>query len=181
MAIISPKTGKTLTSSQIKASIKSVTGWSDREYKKQYDLIRNKLRNYQKITGNLAGETPQEFLYKTTHTRARYGKNYVPSGIVAAVEATTSASTGRIKVEEKTRKISGISESRLFSIVQASLSPWRGLINASKTAQDIVSRWQSGEINPRQMIDELKKYGNTLNAQRKARSIEGFEASVIYE
>lgn len=179
MAIINPKTGKQLTDRQIKREIQELTGWSASKYQKNYDLIRNRLRNYQTVTGTHKEERVNEFIYKVEMAKKKYGKDYTPSDYVAGVMGFTASSTGRVS-ESPAGVISGVSAKKLRKLSRIEFRRLEGLIAVSKTAQKIIEDYESGKVSLMVAIKLLKEYGDTLNAQRKNK-IHGFRASVIYD
>lgn len=178
MAIINPRTGKRLTDRQIKSQIQELTGWSTSEYQKKYDIIRNRLRNYQKVTGTHKEERVNEFIYKVERAKKKYGKDYIPSDYVSSVLGFTASSTG--KVSESDTGVSGVSAKRLKELSKVEFRRHEGLIAVSKTAHGIVADYEAGKISLSEAEKRLKAYGDTLNAQRKNK-IHGFRASVIYD
>ena len=98
MAIIRYKTGEILTPKQVKAEIQAIKGWTTAQYQREYDKFRNKVRNYETLSGVEKGKYKvQELLYEKTKAEKRYGANYKPSGLLAAINRTSSSSPGRVK------------------------------------------------------------------------------------
>lgn len=93
MAVFDLNTGEALSSREIKRRVLAATGWTSEEYNKQYDVLRNKVRTYEKTTGANVGAV-NELLYKEQLAKRRYGAAYKPSSLVRAVRATESVSTG---------------------------------------------------------------------------------------
>ncbi|MCI6183600.1 MAG: hypothetical protein MR643_04820 [Clostridiales bacterium] len=98
MAIIRYKTGEVLTPKQVKAEIQAIKGWTTAQYQREYDKFRNKVRNYETVSGVEKGKYKvQELFYEKTKAEKRYGANYKPSGLLAAINRTSSSSPGRVK------------------------------------------------------------------------------------
>ena len=98
MAIIRYKTGEVLTPKQVKAEIQSMKGWTTAQYQKEYDKFRNKVRNYETLSGVEKGKYKvQDLFYEKTKAEKRYGANYRPSNLIAAINRTSSSSPGRVK------------------------------------------------------------------------------------
>lgn len=97
MAIIDFKTNKPMTAREIKKRVMSATGWTSEQYQKQYDILRNKTRNYERATGSKTQIKVNELLYQQTHAQKKYGAAYKPSRLVRAIMATPSASTGTVR------------------------------------------------------------------------------------
>lgn len=180
MAIINPRTGKRLTDRQIKIQIQEITGWSTSEYQKKYDIIRNRLRNYQKVTGTHKEERVNEFIYKMERAKKKYGKDYIPSDYVSSVLGFSATSTGRVSINEAAAEVRGVSEGRIRKLSKNEFRRFEGLIAVSHTAQQIIADYESKKISILEAEKLLKSYGDTLNAQRKNK-IHGFRASVIYD
>ena len=106
MAIVDLRSGRALTAREIKASVMAARGWTSEQYQKQYDILRNKTRNYEKLTGQPAGSIKvNELLYTQTKAQKRYGANYRPSKQLEAIQATPSASTGKFSAATASRAV----------------------------------------------------------------------------
>lgn len=101
MAIIDFKTRDILSSRQIKSRVRAVTGWTNEQYNKQYDILRNKARNYEKLTGTKVETPVNELLFRETLAKARYGEDYSASRLLTAIRSTTSQSTGQKIVTQR--------------------------------------------------------------------------------
>lgn len=97
MAIVDFKTNKPLTAREIKRRVMAATGWTSEQYQKQYDILRNKTRNYETATGGKTKIKVNELLYQQTAAQKRYGASYKPSRLTRAIMATPSASTGTVQ------------------------------------------------------------------------------------
>lgn len=98
MAIVDIKSGKQLSSREIKAAVMKAKGWTSAEYQKEYDKLRNKTRNYEQITGLQSGSIKvNELLYTQTKSQQRYGASYRPSRQLQAIQATPSTGTAVVR------------------------------------------------------------------------------------
>ena len=98
MAIVDIKSGKTLSAREIKAEIMRVKGWTTEEYQREYDKLRNRTRNYERITGRPSGSIRvNELLYTQAKSQQRYGTNYRPSRQMQAIQATPSTGTAVVR------------------------------------------------------------------------------------
>lgn len=98
MAIVDLKKGKELTKREIKAAVMKAKGWTSAEYKKEYDILRNKTRNYEQITGLTSGSIKvNELLYTQAKAEQRYGAAYRPSRQMLAIQATPSTGTAVVR------------------------------------------------------------------------------------
>lgn len=72
-----------MTSRQVKAYIMEQNGWTSDQYRKQYDILKNKVRAYESFRRSQGiKEQPQnivKMLYSETKSKARYGEDYKPS------------------------------------------------------------------------------------------------------
>lgn len=135
MAIVDFKTNKALTSREIKKRVMQATGWTSEQYQKQYDILRNKTRNYETITGSSTKIKVNELLYKKTLAERRYGTQYKASRLVRAIEATPSASTGTVKRQGVSSRVSTRLEREI-------LGEFRGLITKSTDAGKIAELYK---------------------------------------
>lgn len=75
--------GAKVTARQKKAAIMSANNWTDEQYRKQYDIFKNKLRayeSYRKAHGaTFKPQSPQELLYRQAKAMKREGSEYEPS------------------------------------------------------------------------------------------------------
>ena len=97
MPIIDFRTNKALSAKDIKAAVMKTTGWTNEQYQKQYDILRNKTRNYEQATGATGKIKVNELLYEQTRAQKRYGEAYRPSRLLRAIQATPSVSTGAVQ------------------------------------------------------------------------------------
>lgn len=91
MAIM--RKGKVLTPRQQKAYVQNLTGWNDKQYKSEYNKLRNRAVNYERLTGMARGSINVRDLLANSVSRAYYGDKQ--THLYNAVIQTTSASTSR--------------------------------------------------------------------------------------
>lgn len=88
-----------LTATEIKNFIMKERGWSSEQYQKEYDKLRNRLRNYEKLqrVQGLAVEpqSPAHILYFEARRQKQMGAEYIPSFELQRIKGFTSASTGK--------------------------------------------------------------------------------------
>ena len=81
-----------LSASQVKAEVMQIRGWTARQYEKEYDKIRNRIRAYEgfeRLKGEkVTPESPAAFLYKESRAMQRHGADYTPSPRTAAIRQT---------------------------------------------------------------------------------------------
>lgn len=94
--------GKPLTPVEQRKYVQSITGWGDAEYKREYNKLRNRARNYERINGYQKGTINVPDLLARRERNKVYGDT--PSQLLIRVESTTSASTSsRISVKSQQR------------------------------------------------------------------------------
>lgn len=68
---------------KMKEYIKKINGWNDEQYRKNYDIFKNKLRayeNYRRAHGaKVETQSPADILYKQAKSKERQGASYEPS------------------------------------------------------------------------------------------------------
>lgn len=98
--------GKKITAKQKKAVIMAANNWTEEQYKKQYDLFKNKLRFFEAlqksrgVEGYGKGEdkerqSPQEVLYRAARAKIRYGGEYEPSQEMQQILSVTAHSISK--------------------------------------------------------------------------------------
>lgn len=90
--------------SEMKKTIMKANEWTETEYKKQYDLFKNKLRAYEgfmaKTSGKASKQSPAEVLYKQAKSKERAkkkGETYRPSAKMKQILKTPALSTNASK------------------------------------------------------------------------------------
>lgn len=72
-----------MTSREVKAYVMKQNGWTSEQYRKQYDILKNKVRAYESFRRSQGiKEQPQnivKMLYTEAKAKARYGGEYKPS------------------------------------------------------------------------------------------------------
>ena len=67
-----------ITQKEIKQTIMDFYGWSEKQYKNQYNKFRNSYLNYTSFRGKKP-ESVSNLLYKEVKSKIRYGKEYIQS------------------------------------------------------------------------------------------------------
>lgn len=154
-----------LTSKQVKAEVMKIRGWTSRQYEKEYDKLRNRIRAYEgfeRLKGEkVTAESPAAFLYKESRAIQRYGADYTPSPRTAAIRATTSISSGKALQEVLTgktvaaRKARGAFYRRAAQGVQGFNALIKNNPTAAKMAQEIK--------DPAKLLAALKAFADELH------------------
>lgn len=170
-----------VTAKEAKAYIMKQRGWTAEQYKKQYDIFKNKLRNYenfQRAHGEqVEAQSPTALLYKQARTMAREGKNYEKSFAMKRIESFTSVSSGTSKRQmeaykegksiyysNKTYKESKVGEyskkdkAYLDSVKQR----FEGFINRHPKAQELVEKIK----NPVKLERALSDFADAMHLKK---------------
>ena len=147
-----------------KQDILKLTGWSTEKYNKEYDKLRNQVRNYQKTIGGIKRNVSFELFL-----RERNRKNplkYELSGRFELYKLVGSQSTGR---QLSTRKI--------HELYFEMLDSFSGFIQSSLPAQKIIN---NADLTEQEKILKLNQLLNNLtlarnNAKEKLRKGEETE------
>lgn len=85
-----------ITAAEQKREIMSANGWTAEQYRKQYDLFKNKLRAYESFRRahgvDVTPQSPQELLYKAARARKNYGAAYEPSEQMKRIQSFSAVS-----------------------------------------------------------------------------------------
>ena len=88
--------GKKISAAKIKATIMKAHGWTSEQYRKQYDIFKNKLRAYESFRrahgAKFDIQSPQEVLYKQAKAMNREGPNYTPSREMQRIQSFSAVS-----------------------------------------------------------------------------------------
>lgn len=152
-----------MTNREVKAYIMKQNGWNSTQYKKQYDIFKNKLRayeNYERASGKeVTSQSPVEVLFKEAKAKARDGVNYTPSIKMKRIRSFTSVSSG--KAGQKALQGSLYRQRRAITYEDATYKQFKGLIesnNKAKAIYDIIK-------DPVMREKALSDYANKLHAK----------------
>lgn len=91
-----------ISTRELKATIMKANNWTAEQYRKQYDLFKNKLRAYESYKGAHLGltreevkktwQSPQELLYKAAKAKLKYGADYEPSEQMKRIQSFSAES-----------------------------------------------------------------------------------------
>lgn len=129
-----------LKAGEAKQLIMSVNKWTEEQYRKQYDIFKNKLRAYEsfrKAHGvEVKEQSPLEVLYNQAKSKRLYGPNYEPSIKMRTIQSFSAVSI------TKGRKLaqdleSAYSKARGKTIESATQTAFSEFIKSSTKAQQI--------------------------------------------
>lgn len=156
---------------EVKSYIMRVEGWTTEQYNKEYDILRNRLRNFeafQRASGiEVTPQSPAEILYKQAKAKKRYGSEYTESFDLQRIRAFPSTSTGR-KGQMSTR-----AQARMASLYRKTTNArFAGLIEANPTAARIADTIDDPVKREQALIafaNEMHiRIGSSLKAQKTA-------------
>ena len=126
-------------------TIMRANDWTRDQYRKQYDLFKNKLRFFENVQasrgvkdymegGDRYKQSPQEVLYKIAKAKLLYGKDYEPSQDVRQIMAVTAHSI------TKGKKIAEAASSKSYKAAVSAIVNIRfaGFSDFYKKAKEIV-------------------------------------------
>lgn len=160
--------GRTLTNRERAAEIRRLTGWTQAEYNRRYDVLRNRARNYEAATGAERGSiNVGDLLYRDVRSRAmaqRYGEQYRPSGLYEAVSAAPASSTGRRISKAGIARVSMAEQSR-------GIRQFSGILYNSKYSDQLLQLQQdlilSGSYDPIEFTKILEEYARQLGREKE--------------
>ena len=153
-----------LSASQVKAEVMQIRGWTARQYEKEYDKIRNRIRAYEGFERSMGEkvtpESPAAFLYKESRAMQRHGAAYVPSPRTTAIRQTTSISSGKALETLLTGKTKAAKKARgaFYRRAAQGVERFSGLIAKNPTA----ARMAKEIKNPAKLLSALKAFANKM-------------------
>ena len=166
-----------MAKSSIKQRVLKLTGWTSEQYNKEYDILRNKVRQFEKITGRKHRNVANELFLrerarlhpeKTGYTVGKDGKlkkgSYTLGSRFSVYENISARSTG------KAASAAAINQVKLDLYARA-----YGFIESNKQAKQI---WNSDKYTDEekvQLIEALLRKTSMLRSQPRERLIAGKE------
>lgn len=148
-----------LTSQQLRETIMRVNKWDKATYKKQYDILRNKLRSYeayQEATGQKVGkQSVQNLLYFEARRKQREGADYNPSLEMKRIKSFTSVSSGKALQKALQGKKYKKRRSTTYTIKTA--KQFRGLLRTNEKAREIFTKIKDPVKREKALADYANK------------------------
>ena len=144
--------------SEVKATIMKANNWTADQYKKQYDIFKNKLRAFEAFEGTGQKQSAVELLYKQARAKIREGAEYQPSIKMQRINAFTSVSSGKASKLLENEMYRSRREATYSS---ATYKQFEGLIAKNAKAKEIYDSIK----DPVQREKALKDYANKLHAK----------------
>lgn len=163
------RNGRELSPREQAKYVRDITGWTPAEYKRQRDLLYNRVRNYERATGAAKGTYNVSDLL-ARRERGRFyarqtGQRYDPSALLQAIESAPATSVGRTLSDAAKRRI---------DVAQYALADrlMGGIINISKYsaqfAAEIAAMRAKGELTGEKYYQTAEKYARMLDEARRA-------------
>ena len=171
-----------MTQREVKQYIMRVNGWNETQYRKQYDIFKNKLRAYEAIQAQSKPVKPQsvvDVLYREAKAKARYGADYTPSQKMREIQATKaySISKGRRMarqeeyLQRERERYMGYVKSRFGGLIEFARSDVEtngdGAMEVSKSIMEMVSKIS----NPVKLEQALSDLANEWEKSRRSAGI----------
>ena len=164
------KKSSTMTASQKKQIIMKANNWTAEQYRKKYDIFKNKLRAYEAYEGVPMNkrQSPRDVLYKQAKTKMaleRQGIKYEGSIQMKRIMSFTSVSmsTSRAIAEDPYRHTKYL-QRRTASYEAGIESKFSALIKSNKQAEAIYWRIEDPVMRDKALAD----YANMLHAKMDA-------------
>ena len=161
--------GKALSARAQAKKVREWTGWTPQEYKRQYNILRNRVVNYERATGAAAGSiNVADLLARNArgqyYARTVYKTKYTPTELWRAVQQAPASSTARA-----TSAVGYIRAMRAgYDRVERQ---FKGVIQNSKYAEIIRAEVQAagglGAITPQEYLAIVEHYARQLGIERE--------------
>ena len=173
----------TMTNREVKAYIMKANGWTSDQYRKQYDIFKNKLRAYESYKQAQGGKVKQQsvvsVLFKEAKAKRQYGADYTPSRKMQQIQGFKAYSitkgrqlaTTEVYNVREAKKYGEYISGRFGNYDPNNPTKNDGFIGSNKGAQAIVDAFikkaqESGKpVNYAKMEDALSDYANKLHAK----------------
>lgn len=161
--------GRTLTPREQAAYVRRITGWTHAEYKRQRDVLYNRVRNYERAIGKPKGTyNVSDLLARRERGRfyaRRTGQEYVPSALLQAIESAPATSVGRKLTDAAKQRV----DNAQYDLADRLMG---GIINKSKYsaqfAAEIADLREKGELTGEKYYQTAEKYARKLEEERNA-------------
>lgn len=129
-----------MTKREIKAGTMKLKGWTAEEYRKQYDLFKNKTRAYEAFMGDKGKQSISEMMYRQAKAEHRYGSAYKPSAKMKLITKFPAVSISRGKKMAKaiTSAYYQARAEQLAEQVQVSFSDFIEQVKKAKEIDDAI-------------------------------------------
>lgn len=162
-----------MTQSEVKAYVMKANGWTAEQYRKNYDMTKNRLKayeNFKKARGaKVTEQSPVDLLMKQAKAKMLYGPDYKPSAKMQQIQSFSAYSITQGKQRaEKNQKYITKTNQKYGDYVN---NRFEGFIKANDGAQKIKQAFEdrakeTGEaINYAKMEEALSDYADKVKAK----------------
>lgn len=159
-----------MTPSQVKAEIMKINNWTPEQYKKNYDIFKNKLRSFEaferKGGANVQTQSARDLLYKEAKAKQRHGANYQQSIKMSRIRSFTSISSG--KALEKALASPKYTTAREMQYSEKTYQQFEGLIKSNPKAKEIWNNVKDPVMREKALTDFANKIHAKLDEQDRA-------------
>lgn len=166
--------GKKVTARQKKMAIMSANNWTAEQYRKQYDIFKNKLRAYESYRrahgAEVETQSPQEVLYRAAKAKKREGSEYKPSLEMKRIQSFSAVSItkGRRLAEDLESEYSRRRGAQFAATTKAA---FKGLIESTPKALEIMETIK----DPVKQEEALKALAEHVHAKQSSGEVFGGE------
>ena len=163
------RNGRALSPREQAKYVREITGWTPAEYKRQRDLLYNRVRNYERATGAPKGTYNVSDLL-ARRVRGEYyareaGQEYQPTALMKAIESAPAVSVGRRLTDAAKQRV----DDAQYALADRLMG---GIINRSKySAQfsaEIAAMRDRGELTGEKYYQTAEKYARKIEEERNA-------------
>ena len=165
-----------MTPSQVKAEIMRINKWTPEEYKKNYDIFKNKLRSFEAFErskgANIKTQSARDLLFKEARAKQRFGNTYKPSIKMQRIREFTSISSG--KALTKALQSPKYTTAREMAYSTKTYEQFKGLIEGANGDPKAINQkareiWENVK-DPVMREKALTDYANAINAKIDAQT-----------
>ena len=164
-----------MTSREVKAEIMKQNGWTSEQYRKQYDILKNKARAYESFRRSQGiKEQPQnivKMLYAEAKAKARYGEEYKPSQKLQQIKQFSAYSITKGRQLAQQEKYQQRESAKYEAYVS---KRFEGFIRDNAGAQRIAQAIK----NPVMLEKALSDYADKLNIKIAEDTKEATESGI---
>lgn len=161
-----------LTSKEVKSYIMKTNNWTAEEYRKKYDIFKNKLRAYESYQSAQGGKVEKQsvvdILFKEAKAKKQYGRDYEPSMKMRQIQSFKAYSITKGRAMAKKESYIERENLRYGEYVSGR---FKDFIKENKGASEIVKSFeekarQSGlPVNNVKLEKALSDYADKVNAK----------------
>lgn len=154
-----------LKPSDIKQTIMRAHGWTSEQYRKQYDIFKNKLRAYESFReshgAQVTIQSPQELLYKQAKAMLREGSNYTPSQELQRIQSFSAVSI--TKGRKQAQQLGSVyTQRRMKQFAETTQRQFKGFIDNIPMAKRIMEEIE----DPVKQEEALKALAEHIHAKQ---------------